>query len=872
MTPWKRKALDASPPNGRATGRPLVSEFRFRRLRTATALFLESALPALLPAAGVVTLFFILGWLGLFAEIGPLARAGVMLALAMGLFVALRPVLGLRWPSADAIDRRLDRSRPEFHRPLATLADKVAATEDPVAAALWGAHQRRAEQAARALTPLPADAALRNRDRFALRAAGLVALVAAAFVAGNERQARIELAFDWTTPRIPPAPPRLDAWIDPPAYTARPPVFLSGTGQVGAGEIIRVPAGSILTIRATSPASEGKRVQAAALDIRHGAGLEPPPQTGDESARQPSRPGIVTEKRIVRADSEVAVSLAGREATAFRLAVIPDRPPTVTLNEASVVAATPDRQQPGGVKLGYTLADDYGIAKGEVVIERLTRTPADAGPPLYPPPAVTLPLRLGNGEMTVPTEDHPWAGEEVRIRLQVEDDLGQKAQSESLSVTLPQRPFSQPLARALVEQRRHIVFSPGDLGMPRLALDALLFEPERFTSKVSDFLALDMIRSGLRTARDREKLKAIAEEIYELALFLENGDMTDAEKRLREAEARLRDAIEREAPPEEIKRLAEELRRAMDQFLREFAERALRDQNQNAQDRSPVSPERMMTQRDLQDMLKKIEELARSGKTAEAQQLLNQLKQMLENLRSARRRDVDPRMRELGQQLEELDRLQREQRELRDRTFRDGQQGQQGQRGQQGKRQRGQRGQQGEQGLQDQQQALRNRLNQLRERLRQRGIQEGEGFGEAENGMEDAEGKLGQGQNGEATQGQQRALDGMGRAAQGLAQELQRQLGQGDEPGEGEGEGPGEPGPGQRGRADSRFDPLGRPNNRNRRDFEDNSRLTEENEGDVKGTIGERAERVLRELRRRLGEFERPKDELDYLERLLRQR
>lgn len=871
MTPWKHEASDTSPPDGFAAGRAPLPEFRFRRLRSALALFLEAATPALLPAAGIVALFFILGWLGLFAEIGPLARAGAMAVLALALLLSLKPALAIRWPSPQAVDRRLDRSRPEFHRPLATLADKAVATSDPIAAALWATHRRRAEQAAQALTTLPADAALRNRDRFALRAAALVALIGAAFVAGDERSARIEMAFDWTTPRIPPTPPRLDAWIDPPAYTARPPIFLSGNGNVGADEIIKVPVGSILTIRATSPASEDKPAPPAVLDVRHGAGLEIVPQPEAGGKQQP-KAGIAIEKRIVRADTAIAIALGGRDAGSFRLAVIPDRPPAATLNEVSVVAASPDRQQPGGVKLGYALADDYGIAKGEVVVERVARSGAEAGAPLYPPPDITLPLRLGNGEIIVPTEDHPWAGEEVRIRIRVEDDIGQKAQSEALTVTLPQRPFTQPLARALVEQRRHIVFSPGDLALPRLAFDALLFEPERFTAKVSDFLALDIIRSGLRTVRDREKLKAITEEIHELALFLENGDMTDAEKRLREAEARLRDAIEREASPEEIKRLAEELRRAMDQFLREFAERALRDRDRSAEDRSPVSPDRMMTQRDLQEMLKKIEELARSGKTAEAQQLLNQLKQMLENLRSARRRDVDPKMRELGQQLEEIDRLQREQRELRDRTFREGQQGQQGQRGQRGQRQQGQRGQQGEQSLQDQQQALRDRLNKLRERLRQRGIEEGEGFGEAENGMEDAEGKLGQGQNGEATQGQQRALDGMGRGAQGLAQQLQRMLGQGEEEGEGEGDGQGQPGPGQRGRADSQFDPLGRRNGGKNRDFEDSSKYDPENNGNVQGTISERTERVLRELRRRLGEFERPKEELDYLERLLRQR
>jgi hypothetical protein len=145
---------------------------------------------------------------------------------------------------------------------------------------------------------------------------------------------------------------------------------------------------------------------------------------------------------------------------------------------------------------------------------------------------------------------------------------------------------------------------------------------------------------------------------------------------------------------------------------------------------------------------------------------------------------------------------------------------------------------------------------------------------DADEGMGDAQGQLGQGNPGNATEGQQRALDGLGRAAEGMAQELQRQLGQGNEPGEGEdGPGPGQPGQGTRGRAENRFDPLGRPQANNRRDFEDSTRLNDENlQGTIEGTISERAERVLRELRRRLGEFERPREELDYLERLLRQR
>ena len=871
------------------TGLPVsLSPWAWRR--TALGLMLEQGLPALLAPAAVIALFLIASWLGLFSQLEPLWRAGITGLFGLAFLASLRDVVRLRRPDPEVIRRRLDASRPDLHRPLATLSDRLAGKADAFAEALWQVHRQRAEAATLALAAVPADAKLRRRDPHALRILVLLGVVAAAFVAGDERQTRLAQAFDWKTPVIPPVPPRLDAWIDPPAYTGRPPIFLSGT----ADDVIRAPLGSTITIRSTAPRVEGRESLPPTISLTHGPGLEmprvesPPGQTTPAAERPaaPANPGVVTEKRILKADSDLRVQRAGQDIARYRLAVIPDSAPSVSLKDAKAESANVDRQTPGGIRLSYELADDYGIAKADLIIEQATAPLSRTPRTLFPPPSTTLPLRLGAGETALPTEDHPWAGEEVRVRIKVEDDVGQTAFSEWKSVILPQRPFSQPLPRALVEQRRLLNFQPMDVSAIRLAMDALLFEPEKFTPRVGDYIALDMIRTGLRTARNDDKLRAVADQIYELALYLENGDMTDAERRLREAEARLRDALERGASPEEIKRLAEELRRAMDQFLREFAERNLRDQDRNAQDRNPVSPERMLTQRDLAEMLRKIEEMARSGNTAEAQRLLNELRQMMENLRSARRQDVDPRMRELGRQIEELDRLQREQRDLRDRTFREGQQqrgqrqqGQQGQRqqGQQGQQQRGQRGQGqqgGEQSLEEQQQALRERLRQLRERLQQRGMQEGEGFGEAEDGMGDAQNQLGQGNPGDATDGQQRALDGLGRAAQGMAQELQRQLGQGDEPGEGEGDGPGlgQPGPSQRGRAENRMDPLGRPQAKQRRDFEDNTTNPDIGRNDLQGSISERAERVLRELRRRLGEFERPAGELDYLERLLRQR
>jgi hypothetical protein len=145
------------------------------------------------------------------------------------------------------------------------------------------------------------------------------------------------------------------------------------------------------------------------------------------------------------------------------------------------------------------------------------------------------------------------------------------------------------------------------------------------------------------------------------------------------------------------------------------------------------------------------------------------------------------------------------------------------------------------------------------------GMQGEQGLGEAEQAMRDAEGSLGQGQDGPAVDAQGRALENLRRGMQGMAQQMQQmQQGEGqgneqagDQPGQGNPQGNQ-----QAGQRDT--DPLGRPT-RNR-DYSDGR--VEVPTLDM--SPAQRAQRILDELRRKLGDPTRPQEELDYFERLLR--
>ncbi len=827
----------------------------WRKRRTWLALMLERSAPPALPLLLLPLLFVALAWGGVFGALEAPLRAGLGLVfLAVFLACAAR-LRRLRWPEPREVERRLDASRPEAHRPLQTLADSHA-LPDPLATALWREHRRRAEAASQQLEAARIDPGLRRADPFALRALVLLALVASGFAAGPERGERLALAFDWSSPRGAVTPPRLDAWLDPPAYTGRPPIFL--TREEGFLEgAIPAPIGSVLVVRAAG----ARAGRAAGLRLEHGPGLDAaPPPAAAQPERNPA--GVTLESRLVKGDAQLAIKLGRREAARFDIRAIPDLAPSALLKDVSAQPGSNDRQTQGGLRLTYELKDDYGIAKGRVVLEGGTAPEggdtASGTRILFPPPEVDLPPRLGPGDLILPTEDHPWAGAGVTLRLQVEDDIGQKGSSAPRRVTLPARPFSHPLARALLEQRRALVFAPDTREARILAFDALLFAPEKYTPNAGDFIALTALRAGLRNARDDGRLREIADAIYEFARYLEDGDLTEAERRLREAEARLREAIEANAPPEDINRLAQEMRRAMDHYLRDLARRA----DQEPQARPPLEDPaaKTVTPRDLAEMMRKIEEAARQGNQAEARRLLQQLSELMKNLRMARRDNADPQLREMGEQMREIEQLQRDQRDLRDRTFRQERDGQQGQ-----------RGKSGAEALGDEQKALQERLNKLRERMQgNQGSEQDKGLNQADEGMGEARDNLERGNPGRAGEGQHKALEGMGRAQEGLAREMEHQLGRG-EAGIDEGEGLGDlPGPGTRGRAENTTDPLGRPQAREGRNDDDQSGVEVPDKDALQGSVSERAARVLRELRRRLGEFERPRDELDYLERLLR--
>jgi uncharacterized protein (TIGR02302 family) len=459
----------------------------------------------------------------------------------------------------------------------------------------------------------------------------------------------------------------------------------------------------------------------------------------------------------------------------------------------------------------------------------------------------------------------------VVVTLEARDQAGQIGYSDPQKIILPARQFRKPLARAIIEQRKKLVDRPDLKDNVAFAMDALTIAPERFIPEVSIYLAMRSAYWGLKNASGREELEASANMLWEIATRIEDGDLTDAERRLRMAQEKLMRALEEGATDEELRQLMEELRTAMNEFIEAMRQQAMQNPNFDA-DRE-MAQGQMMTPQDLEQMLNQIEDLARSGSKDAARQMLSELRDMLENLQRGQP-GQSQQAQEMMQSLDELSGIIQEQQKLLDETFRQQQQGGEngeqqmpGQQGQQGQGQQGQQGQgqqgQGQQGqgqgqgqgqrsygqLQQGQGDLQRQLQQLMEQLRGMGAQPPEQFGGAGEAMGNAGEALGQENAGQATEQQTLALDRLRQGAQSLAEQMIQGMGQ-----------PGPMGRAYNGNGDR--DPLGRPMPTQGLDDGDSVKVPEESEV-------QRARQILEELRRRLGQRERPQMELDYIERLI---
>lgn len=830
-------------------GKPFERKVGLSRI----ALFFEELWPRLWLIIAVLGLFLLVSLAGLWSQlpvgVHKLALALFGLALLGALMVAAR----VRWPSRDAAVRRIERRSGLPHRPATSYEDTITlGSEDASTQAIWRAHKMRLAELIGRLRVGNPEPRTDRHDPLAVRALLLLGVVLLLVLVGDSARDRVMAAFRFGSGTL-LSDARIDAWVTPPAYTAKPPILLadgSGSGLASVasnGKAIDVPENSELIAR-----SSGSNASVLSIELRPEAG-----QAERQAASPATAGGEVSEVRLTLKRSGVVRILgSGSELVRWTFNVIPDQPPRISLTK------DPETTRRGSMKLTYKIEDDYGVASAEVRFEQVEPDPGNPrtawartvlkGPrlPYERPPRLALRQPRSNAKDAETTSQHelgahPWAGRRARMVLVARDHAGNTGRTEPLEVTVAERQFYNPLARAVIEQRRKLAEDSRYRTQAATALEALTLEPEGFIRDRNVYLGLRSVYHRLLRDKSRAGLKSASEQLWHIALRIEDGrGLTDAERRLRDLQEQLSRALQEGASDEEIRRLMQELRQALAEFLQQLAQQAQELPEGLNPDMQFIRPE------DLERLLNNLENMARQGSREMAQDMLGQLRDLLEQLRSGRfARGQSGQGQQMMQMLNEFGEIIGRQQRLQDDTFSTQRQdGDQGQRGEQGQGQGGQgrRFSPGELG--ERQGQLRDQLGRLQRGLQQFGQQSPDNLNGAGESMDNARRALEQGDLDTATREQGRALEQLRQGAQQMAEQMLRRM-------------PSRFGQGPA--TDVERDPLGRPQRSEGPDLGTTVKVPDEI--DI-----QRAREILEELRRRLGEQTRPALELDYIERLLR--
>lgn len=742
---------------------------------------------------------------------GGLFALGLVAFILLGLgFVRIqRPKL------AHAI-KRLDETLKG--RPLFSLLDRPA-DGDPI---LWALEQARLAKVTKSLRPHFGKFQISDLDPYGLR---LIALLV--FLCG----------VIWGTPRLgmrsPPdiakgavaqSGPNWEGWIIPPEFTGKPPIYLP---DVLEDERIPVFKGSVIELRSYNEDT---------------AWLE------HDVSDAPVIDGLI---QRVTVEQSGKLSVLNKPIKSWTITLEQDQPPTVQ------ITGNFTSEFFGNSELPYAAQDDFGVVEGRLLVEldeaTLDRIHGLKVVPDQPPKieaALSMPLRGSRQDFAdVASNDFSksvLAHMPVRVGIEVSDGAGNVSWSEPLFTTLPARRFFDPLAASIIEIRRDIMWSAQNDKRALRMMRAILYRPRSEFRRETHYLLLKNIAdrwdTSLMMGINDKSQKTFADDLWSLAIAIEEGDVDDALERMREAQERLSEAIKNGATPEEIAKLMQDLKAANENYIRQLRQQAERDMAElTPEERSVIEQDDMvMSDQDLQEMLDRIQELMDEGRMAEAMQALDEFQKMIENMQIAQSQKGDGG-KSPGETMEDLSQTLREQQELSDRSFEQLQNQFNGEPSDNGD------------ALGQQQRELQNQLREQRGKLPQldgkaaRDAQRS--LRQSEEAMNEAGEALENGDFQSALDKQAEAMDSLRDGIRNFDQAMSENSEQGQ-------------GASQQNAGGERSDPLGRSQGVGGQDGNSDT-STGTAEAEAKNS------EIMDEIRRRSGDLERSEKERSYLKRLL---
>lgn len=289
----------------------------------------------------------------------------------------------------------------------------------------------------------------------------------------------------------------------------------------------------------------------------------------------------------------------------------------------------------GDLSLNYQLIDNFGFQEASLII----KTEEDKNLKKALPFIAKRELNLSNNgvgkkKLKINFARFPLAGKKVQLSIIGKTKKGEIIKSNDIKIFLPFYKFYNPLAAAINEIRQMILLNHDAKNKTVYYLSALQTHASTTINDATTIIALSSATTRLSYLRTIKDLQNYTQYLWKIATNIEERAIGKAKRNLKNAENQLKQALKKKADSETVKNLTDNLRQAMQDYLKEAPKK-------NTFKKELSKNTKILSQKDIDELLKKIEEETKKGNIEEAEKLLQQFSQLMENIHSASPQEIE---------------------------------------------------------------------------------------------------------------------------------------------------------------------------------------------------------------------------------------
>lgn len=178
------------------------------------------------------------------------------------------------------------------------------------------------------------------------------------------------------------------------------------------------------------------------------------------------------------------------------------------------------------LRLSYEASDEHGIT--EIALRVFPDDPLPGAN--NAPVDIQLPAPVSKRLLRTDFQDlsyYPWAGQTVTAQIVVTNGKGKKTLSDRVELTLPERRFLNPVAQALVAERKKLMQNPDSDALREEAANIMAGFAQQTASYYGDQVVFMALRSGavrLVLGHDKDAAISVNNLLWQIATRLEEGN------------------------------------------------------------------------------------------------------------------------------------------------------------------------------------------------------------------------------------------------------------------------------------------------------------------------------------------------------------